>query len=94
MKATLVQAESVATPSSPTSSYRDPYNAPQPSVVETYPELKLPNGMDATTGESLQTPERLKDMEGVEGAFCIFGRLSIRMPGLFRLRFTLYQTVE
>ncbi|KAJ9094415.1 hypothetical protein QFC21_005954 [Naganishia friedmannii] len=59
-----------------------------------YQELRLPAGQEATTGEATQTPEKLQDLEGKEGAFCVFGRLSIRMPGQFRLRFVLYETTQ
>ncbi|KAJ9119566.1 hypothetical protein QFC22_003275 [Naganishia vaughanmartiniae] len=59
-----------------------------------YQELRLPAGQEATTGEATQTPEKLQDLAGREGAFCVFGRLSIRMPGQFRLRFVLYETTQ
>lgn len=59
-----------------------------------FQELRLPAGQEATTGEATQTPEKLQDLEGKEGAFCVFGRLSIRMPGHFRLRFVLYETTQ
>ncbi len=63
-------------------------------TAASWPEQRLPQGNEATTGEALQTPEKLRDLEGQEGAFCVFGRLSIRMPGIFRLRFVLYETKE
>lgn len=74
----------------------DPSTIPadhDPSVPY-YPEVRLPQGIAATTGESLQTPEKLLDLEGNEGVFCVFGKLSIRMPGVFRLRFVVYNTIE
>lgn len=77
-------------------SSNDPMSIPSdhdPSLPY-YPEVRLPQGTAATTGEALQTPEKLLDLEGKEGVFCVFGKLSIRMPGVFRLRFVVYNTVE
>lgn len=65
--------------------------SPRRQYSPQYHELRLPAGQEATTGEATQTPEKLQDLEGKEGAFCVFGRLSIRMPGQFRLRFILYE---
>jgi hypothetical protein len=68
--------------------------SPTRNYTPVYQELRLPAGQEATTGEATNTPEKLQDLEGKEGAFCVFGRLSIRMPGQFRLRFTLYEATQ
>jgi hypothetical protein len=68
--------------------------SPRRQYTPQYHELRLPAGQEATTGDPTQTPEKLQDLEGKEGAFCVFGRLSIRMPGQFRLRFILYESTR
>ncbi|BEJ05076.1 hypothetical protein CcaverHIS641_0208930 [Cutaneotrichosporon cavernicola] len=50
------------------------------------------SGAEATAGDVIQTPERLRHMDGTPGALCIFAKLSVRLPGPFRLKFTLYET--
>ncbi|WRT69637.1 uncharacterized protein IL334_006626 [Kwoniella shivajii] len=66
-----------------------------PSVLEPYYQaVKTPTGADATTGEAVQTPEKLRLLDGKPGALCIFAKLSVRVPGVFRLMFTLYDTTE
>jgi len=64
----------------------DPYTSYQ------YASVKAPNGLEAATGEIIQTPERLKKLDGRSGSLCIFAKLSVRVPGVFRLKFTLYET--
>ncbi|WVQ96003.1 hypothetical protein IAU59_003103 [Kwoniella sp. CBS 9459] len=65
----------------------------RPSVAEPYySAIKTPTGADATTGEVVQTPEKLKLLDGRPVALCIFAKLSVRVPGVFRLMFTLYET--
>jgi hypothetical protein len=59
-----------------------------------YEAVKTPTGSDATAGEAIQTPERLKQLDGRPGALCIFTKLSVRVPGIFRLKFTLYETTK
>jgi hypothetical protein len=54
------------------------------------PTVLTPNGTSATAGEVVQTLERLQLLSGKDASLCIFAKLSIRMPGIFRLRFTLY----
>ncbi|KAI9638964.1 velvet factor, partial [Dioszegia hungarica] len=44
------------------------------------------------TGETIQTPEKLRLLDERQAALCVFAKLSIRMPGMFRLKFTLYET--
>ncbi|OCF62146.1 hypothetical protein L486_01813 [Kwoniella mangroviensis CBS 10435] len=66
-----------------------------PSILEPYYQaIKTPTGADATTGEVIQTPEKLRLLDGKPGAICIFAKLSVRVPGIFRLMFTLYDTTE
>jgi hypothetical protein len=67
--------------------------APTPHGMS-YPIVKTPTGADATAGEAIQTPERLKGLDGQPAALCIFAKLSVRAPGVFRLMFTLYETNE
>ncbi|KAK8849611.1 hypothetical protein IAR55_004946 [Kwoniella newhampshirensis] len=59
-----------------------------------FPPIKTPIGADATTGEVIQTPEKLRLLDGRIGALCIFAKISVRVPGVFRLLFTLYDTTE
>lgn len=59
-----------------------------------YPTVKTPTGADATAGETIQTPERLRHLDGKPGALCIFAKLSVRVPGVYRLKFTLYETAK
>lgn len=59
-----------------------------------YSPVITPNGLDAATGEVIQTPEKLKNVDGRPGALCIFAKLSVRVPGVFRLKFTLFDTAE
>ncbi|OCF35243.1 hypothetical protein I316_03286 [Kwoniella heveanensis BCC8398] len=66
-----------------------------PSVSEPYySAIKTPIGADATTGEVVQTPEKLKLLDGRPAALCIFAKLSVRVPGVFRLMFTLFETTD
>ncbi|WVF68456.1 hypothetical protein IAT40_003222 [Kwoniella sp. CBS 6097] len=66
-----------------------------PSTSEPYySAIKTPIGADATTGEVVQTPEKLKLTDGRIAALCIFAKLSVRVPGVFRLMFTLYETTD
>lgn len=71
---------------------------PQPMIndlgEEDYLPVKTPTGSDATAGEVIQTPERLKGLDGQYGFMAIFAKLSVRMPGIFRLKMTLYETTE
>lgn len=69
--------------------------SPDPKTGENvYPTVKTPTGANATAGEVIQTPERLRHLDGKPGALCIFAKLSVRLPGVFRLKFTLYETAQ
>ncbi len=59
-----------------------------------FPPVKTPTGAEATAGETIQTPEKLKGLDGRPGALVVFAKLSVRVPGVFRLKFTLYETSE
>jgi len=59
-----------------------------------YEERKLAQGADATTGETTQGLDQLQDLQGTMGVFAVFGKLSVRVPGVFRLRFELYETIR
>lgn len=59
-----------------------------------YSPVKTPNGSEAATGEVISTPEKLKKLDGRPGALCIFAKLSVRVPGVFRLKFTVFETSE
>ena len=72
----------------------DSATSPSRNHTLVYQELRLPADQEATTGEATHTPEKLQDLDGKDGAFCVFGRLSIRMPGQFRLKFTLYEATQ
>lgn len=71
-----------------------PHSVPakSPAVSARYETVKTPTGADATAGEAIQTPEKLKQLDGLPGALCIFAKLSVRVPGVFRLQFTLFET--
>ena len=67
----------------------------QPEITEPiYPPILIPSGQDAASGDLIQTPERLKLLDGTQAALCVFAKLSVRMPGIFRLKFTLFETSE
>ncbi len=78
IRASIVHAQSIITPTG----------------EEDYLPVKTPTGADATAGEVIQTPEKLKGLDGVYGALVIFAKLSVRVPGIFRLKFTLYNTTS
>jgi hypothetical protein len=70
---------------------------PEPKSIDeipTYKEVKTTTGADASAGEIVQTPERLRGMDGRAGQLCVFAKLSVRMPGVFCLKFTLYRNDE
>ncbi|RSH93268.1 hypothetical protein EHS25_007622 [Saitozyma podzolica] len=71
-----------------------PHSVPakSPALSARYEAVKTPTGADATAGEAIQTPEKLKQLDGLPGALCIFAKLSVRVPGIFRLQFTLFET--
>ncbi|KAK1923528.1 velvet factor-domain-containing protein [Papiliotrema laurentii] len=71
-----------------------PHGTVSPTGEDEYLPVKTPTGADATAGEVIQTPERLKGLDGTYGALVIFAKLSVRVPGIFRLKFTLYNTTE
>ncbi|KAI9726476.1 MAG: hypothetical protein M1828_001298 [Chrysothrix sp. TS-e1954] len=50
-----------------------------------------PDCMPALTGTTVSSMYRLKDIDNTEGGFFIFGDLSARIPGVSRLKFTLYE---
>lgn len=66
----------------------------QELVPQDYEERRLAQGAVATTGETTQGLDKLQDLEGKFSAFGVFGKLSIRVPGIFRLRFELYETLR
>ncbi|KAL7425099.1 hypothetical protein Q5752_000787 [Cryptotrichosporon argae] len=77
----------------------DPDPAPDPAPPGDagdggYDGVRMPGGGDATAVEIIQTPEKLKDMEGETVFMCIFAKLSVRLPGVFRLKFTLFETAN
>ncbi|WVQ79373.1 hypothetical protein IAT38_001470 [Cryptococcus sp. DSM 104549] len=76
-------------PSEPTDEHLQSHYPPSEPFYE---PVKTPLGADATTGEVIQTPEKLRTLDGKVAALCIFAKLSVRVPGTFRLRFTLYET--
>lgn len=61
---------------------------------DTYLPVKTPTGIDATTGEVMQTPRNLEGLEGNIDSMVIFAKLGVRVPGVFRLKMTLYETTK
>ncbi|KAI8640583.1 velvet factor-domain-containing protein [Parasitella parasitica] len=49
------------------------------------------NGIRTTAGSVVQSLHKLKDTNNTEGAFFIFADISIRIEGVFKLKFTLFQ---
>ncbi|KAI9487308.1 MAG: velvet factor-domain-containing protein [Benjaminiella poitrasii] len=49
------------------------------------------NGLQTTTGSVAQTLYKLRDLDNIEGAFFVFADISIRIEGVFKLKFTLYK---
>ncbi|RXK38496.1 hypothetical protein M231_04262 [Tremella mesenterica] len=80
IRASIVQATPIA-------DERDP-------SIPFFPPVKTPTGADATAGESIQNPQKVKGLDGRPAAVCIFAKLSVRVPGVFRLKFTLFETSE
>lgn len=69
--------------------HSDPLSDTAPSDFE---QVKTPTGADATAGEVVQTPEKLRGLNGALGAYCIFAKVGARIPGVFRVKTTLYET--
>ena len=67
---------------------------PDPPDSDHFATVKTATGQDATAGETIQTPEVLKAMDGLPGSVVVFAKLSVRIPGRFRLRFTLFESSE
>jgi hypothetical protein len=65
-----------------------------PDGRQDYVVIKTPTGYEATAGEAVQTPEKLKMLDGSFGYIVCFAKLSVRVPGIFRLRFTLYEATR
>ncbi|GAA5815944.1 hypothetical protein MFLAVUS_009463 [Mucor flavus] len=54
-------------------------------------DLHYANGNRTTAGSVVQSLHKLKDTNNAEGAFFIFADISIRIEGIFKLKFTLFQ---
>ncbi|TYJ57887.1 hypothetical protein B9479_001497 [Cryptococcus floricola] len=98
VRAAIVTAETVPLTSdqASTSSQSDsPFSSrPLSHPQSHYAPVRLNLGADAATGEVVQTPERLRLLDGRPAALCIFAKLGVRLPGTFRLKFTLFRTTE
>lgn len=94
IRATTVTSDPL-TPASPTSFNPSLFSSkPLTHAGPTYAPVKTPLGADATTGEVIQTPEKLRLLDGRMAALCTFAKISVRVPGIFRLKFTLFETTE
>ncbi|WVO13782.1 hypothetical protein L204_101404 [Cryptococcus depauperatus] len=94
VKVAIVTCTSVplSSPSSPT---QTPFSSkPLSHCRSVYSPVKTPLGADAITGEIVQTPEKLRLLDGRTAALCVFAKISVRVPGTFRLKFTLYEISE
>ncbi|KAI8987540.1 velvet factor-domain-containing protein [Mycotypha africana] len=54
-------------------------------------DIHYVNGNRTTAGSVVQSLHKLKDTSNSEGAFFIFSDISVRIEGVFRLKFTLFQ---
>ncbi|KAI9355465.1 velvet factor-domain-containing protein [Pilaira anomala] len=54
-------------------------------------DLNYANGNRTTAGSVVQSLHKLKDTNNSEGAFFIFADISVRIEGIFKLKFTLFQ---
>lgn len=59
--------------------------------VSDYSDIHCSNGNRTTAGSVVQSLHKLKDTNEAEGAFFIFADISIRVEGIFRLKFTLFE---
>ncbi|OZJ06625.1 hypothetical protein BZG36_00377 [Bifiguratus adelaidae] len=62
--------------------------------ADTRQELNFVNGNRTTAGTVVQSPYRLKDVDNTDGGFFIFPDMSVRMEGVFRLKFSLFDIVD
>ncbi|KAL4206316.1 hypothetical protein CU097_010366 [Rhizopus azygosporus] len=58
---------------------------------ENYSDIHIVNGHQTTAGSIAQSLHKLRDTDNREGAFFVFSDISIRIEGVFRLKFTLFQ---
>ncbi|OJJ48318.1 hypothetical protein ASPZODRAFT_14462 [Penicilliopsis zonata CBS 506.65] len=63
------------------------------SVCHATEDLPAPVGSSSTAlaGTSVSSLHHLKDLDNTDGGFFVFGDLSIRISGEFRLKFTLFE---
>ncbi|KAG0170826.1 hypothetical protein DFQ30_001954 [Apophysomyces sp. BC1015] len=54
-------------------------------------ELHFSNGTKTTAGSVVQSVHKLKDIDNKDGGFFVFADISVRLEGLFRLKFTLFE---
>ncbi|KAG0747910.1 hypothetical protein G6F57_005416 [Rhizopus arrhizus] len=54
-------------------------------------DLHFINGNSTTAGAVVQSPHKLKDLDGRDGGFFIFSDISVRLEGVYRLKFTLFE---
>ncbi|RKP09961.1 velvet factor, partial [Thamnocephalis sphaerospora] len=54
-------------------------------------EINFVNQHRTTAGTIVQSLFRLKDTENMDGGYFVFPDISVRIEGVFRLRFTLYE---
>ncbi|EPB87582.1 hypothetical protein HMPREF1544_05564 [Mucor circinelloides 1006PhL] len=54
-------------------------------------DIHYVNGVRTTAGSVVQSLHKLKDTNNTEGAFFVFADISIRIEGVFKLKFTLFQ---
>ncbi|CAO3625334.1 unnamed protein product [Mucor fragilis] len=54
-------------------------------------DIHYVNGIRTTAGSVVQSLHKLKDTNNTEGAFFVFADISIRIEGVFKLKFTLFQ---
>ncbi|CAO3688345.1 unnamed protein product [Rhizopus stolonifer] len=53
-------------------------------------DLHYINGNKTTAGAVVQSLHKLKDLDDTDGGFFVFSDISVRLEGIYRLRFTLF----
>ncbi|KAL0094767.1 hypothetical protein J3Q64DRAFT_1078602 [Phycomyces blakesleeanus] len=58
---------------------------------KTETDLDFMNGNRTTAGQMVQSLHKLKDVDNKDGGFFVFADISVRLEGLYKLKFTLFE---